>query len=169
MWPRRRKDDNAADSVLSTASEPMITPMSHADLNECWRLDQKCFTDGEAYDRETFRYLLSHKQSVCSKVITPAGQMIAFLVGMIESDGTGHVVALAVTPDYRRRGYGRCLMMSVEERFYDRGVRNVRLEVRTSNHAAQNLYFEMGYKIIRRMPRYYTNGDDGYMMVKTLL
>ena len=48
----------------------------------------------------------------------------------------------------------------------ERGVQTVRLEVRTSNAAAQNLYFDLGYKIVRRMPRYYTSGDDGYLMVK---
>lgn len=169
MWQRRRKEEGAIESVMAGAKEPIIAPMSYGDLHECWRLDQRCFTDGEAYDRETFRYLLSHKQAVCSKVMTPAGEMVAFLVGMVEPDGTGHVVALAVSPEFRRRGYGRCLMMAVESSFYERGVRTVRLEVRTSNDAAQNLYFDMGYKIIRRMSHYYTNGDDGYMMVKTLL
>ena len=57
-------------------------------------------------------------------------------------------------------------MYAVEKGFIERGVQTVRLEVRTSNAAAQNLYFELGYKIVRRMPRYYTSGDDGYLMVK---
>ena len=154
---------------MVAAVEPQIAQMTYSDLNECWRLDQRCFSDGEAYDRETFRYLLSHEQSVCSKVMTASGEMIAFIVGMIEADRTGHVVALGVGPEFRRSGYGRQLMWAIERRFFERGVTTVRLEVRISNQAAQNLYFSMGYKIIRRMSRYYTNGDDGYMMVKTLL
>jgi ribosomal protein S18 acetylase RimI-like enzyme len=44
----------------------------------------------------------------------------------------------------------------------------VRLEVRTSNVAAQKLYLNLGYKIVRRMSRYYTSGDDGFLMVKNL-
>ena len=142
--------------------------MNPADLNECWRLDQRCFSDGEAYDRETIRYLLSHTQSVCYKVISASNEMIAFVVGMIEPDHTGHVVALGVAPESRRAGHGRRLMHAVEKGFFESGITTVRLEVRTSNDAAQKLYFDLGYKIVRRMPRYYTSGDDGYLMVKNL-
>ncbi len=167
MWPRRRKGKNDQnDSQMPIIPEHVVMVMSYNDLNECWRLDQRCFSDGEAYDRETIRYLLSHNQAVCYKVVTPSSMMIAFVVGMIEPDNTGHVVALGVSPDHRRRGHGRRLMHAVERGFSDRGVNTVRLEVRTSNDAAQKLYFDLGYKIIRRMPRYYTSGDDGYLMVK---
>jgi ribosomal-protein-alanine N-acetyltransferase len=142
--------------------------MTQVDLDECWRLDQRCFSDGEAYDRETIRYLLSHAQSVCFKMVSPANQMIAFVIGMVEPDRTGHVVALGVDPLYRRLGHGRHLMYAVEQGFFKNSIVTVRLEVRTSNEVAQNLYFDLGYKIVRRMPRYYTSGDDGYLMIKSL-
>jgi ribosomal-protein-alanine N-acetyltransferase len=154
---------------MAVTTGPVVKEMTYSDLNECWRLDQRCFSDGEAYDRETIRYLLSHSQSVCFKVVTPTGEMMAFVVGMQEPDGTGHVVALGVGPEHRRRGYGRWLMHSIEQGFLERGIMTVRLEVRTSNEAAQRLYFDLGYKIVRRMPRYYTSGDDGYLMIKNLL
>ena len=59
-------------------------------------------------------------------------------------------------------------MYAIEQGFLNNGISTVRLEVRTSNDAAQKLYFDLGYKIVRRMPRYYTSGDDGYLMVKSL-
>ena len=169
MWPRRRKENSPSlADVTRAAPGPIIRAMGYSDINECWRLDQRCFSDGEAYDKETFRYLLSHNNSVCYKVVTEIGEMLAFVVGMIEGDGNGHVVALGVKPEDRRRGHGRRLMWAIERGFYERGVRTVRLEVRTSNDTAQKLYFDLGYKIIRRMQRYYTSGDDGYLMIKTL-
>jgi ribosomal protein S18 acetylase RimI-like enzyme len=142
--------------------------MGQGDLNECWRLDQQCFSDGEAYDRETIRYLLCHAQSVCYKVVDGTSDMIAFVVGMVEPDGTGHVVALGVSPTHRRVGHARRLMSAVESGFLNRGISTIRLEVRTTNSAAQQLYLTLGFKIVRRMPRYYTSGDDGYLMVKSL-
>lgn len=154
--------------MVAPALQYAVMPMGHGDLNECWRLDQRCFSDGEAYDRETIRYLLSHAQSVCYKIVSPSDQMMAFVVGMIEPDDTGHVVALAVAPEYRRMGYGRRLMYEVEQGFLRRGIATVRLEVRTSNIAAQRLYHDLQYKTVRRMPRYYTSGDDGFLMVKDL-
>lgn len=149
-------------------AQSIVLPMGHGDINDCWRLDQRCFSDGEAYDRETIRYLVSHAQSVCHKIISPSDQMLAFVVGMIEPDGTGHVVALAVAPEHRRSGLGRRLMAEVEQGFLRRGITTVRLEVRTSNVAAQKLYLNLDYKIVRRMSRYYTSGDDGFLMVKNL-
>jgi len=167
MWPRRRKErfDQLSWAALA---QSIVLPMGHGDINDCWRLDQRCFSDGEAYDRETIRYLVSHAQSVCHKIISPSDQMLAFVVGMIEPDGTGHVVALAVAPEHRRSGLGRRLMAEVEQGFLRRGITTVRLEVRTSNVAAQKLYLNLGYKIVRRMSRYYTSGDDGFLMVKNL-
>jgi [ribosomal protein S18]-alanine N-acetyltransferase len=152
---------------MAPAPQSVVKQMNYNDLNECWRLDQRCFSDGEAYDRETIRYLLSHTQSVCYKVVVTHEEMVAFVVGMIEPDNTGHVVALGVGPEHRRLGHGRRLMRAVEQGFVERGVSTVRLEVRTSNLAAQKLYLDLGYKIVRRMPRYYTSGDDGYLMVKS--
>jgi len=167
MWPRRRKEK--IDQFIMAVAQSVVMPMGQGDLNDCWRLDQRCFSDGEAYDRETIRYLLSHLQSVCHKVVSPVDEMMAFVVGMIEPDNTGHVVALGVAPEHRRLGLGRRLMYEVEQGFLRRGVSTVRLEVRTSNAAAQSLYLNLGYRIVRRMPRYYTSGDDGYLMVKSLL
>ena len=45
----------------------------------------------------------------------------------------------------------------------------MRLEVRTDNRGAQELYELIGYTITQRMERYYSTGDDGYMMVKSIL
>jgi ribosomal-protein-alanine acetyltransferase len=168
MWPRWRRDKAGSETLMAAPTRSVVRTMSFGDVDECWRLDQRCFTDGEAYDRETIRYLLSHGQSVCYKMMSGADAMVAFVVGMIESDNTGHVVALGVGPEQRRLGHGRRLMDAIEQGFQDRGVKTVRLEVRTSNHPAQNLYFNLGYKIVRRMPRYYTSGDDGYLMVKNM-
>jgi len=36
-----------------------IRPLTISSLDDCWRLDQRCFVDGEAYSRETFEYLLT--------------------------------------------------------------------------------------------------------------
>ena len=41
-----------------------IRPLTISQLDECWRLDQRCFIDGEAYSRETFDYLLTAPEFV---------------------------------------------------------------------------------------------------------
>ena len=41
-----------------------VRPLTISHLDECWRLDQRCFVDGEAYSRETFEYLLTAPESI---------------------------------------------------------------------------------------------------------
>jgi ribosomal-protein-alanine N-acetyltransferase len=47
-------------------------------------------------------------------------------------------------------------------------VRLVRLEVRTLNTPAQKLYENLGYTISQTLPKYYSNGGDGLLMLKSL-
>lgn len=145
-----------------------IRPMTSAHLDECWRLDQRCFVDGEAYSRETFEYLLTSPDSVSYRAVTPDGTMVGFIVGLVEPQATGHVTTLGVAPEHRRRRVARRMLERVEEGFRRRRVRTVRLEVRSINEGAQALYRELGYVVTQRLPRYYSNGGDGLLMIKAL-
>jgi ribosomal-protein-alanine N-acetyltransferase len=60
------------------------------------------------------------------------------------------------------------MLLRVEEGFRRRHVRTVRLEVRSVNDAAQELYRKLGYVVTQRLPRYYSNGGDGLLMVKAI-
>lgn len=145
-----------------------VRPLTVSQLDECWRLDQRCFVDGEAYSRDTFEYLLTAPECVAYRVVTTGGAMVGFVIGLIEPDHTGHVTTVGVSPDHRRRHLANRLMLKVEEGFRRRGVRLVRLEVRSVNSSAQQLYLSLGYTITQRLPKYYSNGGDGLLMVKSL-
>src|SRR6267154_5908714 len=110
-----------------------IRPLTISHLDECWRLDQRCFVDGEAYSRETFEYLLTAPEAVAYRVVATNGSMVGFVIGLIEPDHTGHVTTVGVAPDHRRRQLATRLMVKVEEGFRRRNVRLVRLEVRSLN------------------------------------
>jgi ribosomal-protein-alanine acetyltransferase len=145
-----------------------LRPLTISQLDECWRLDQRCFIDGEAYSRETFEYLLTAPESVSYRAVTAGGVMVGFVIGLIEPDHTGHVTTVGVAPEHRRRSLAKRLMSQVEEGFRRRDVRLVRLEVRAVNDAAQKLYQNLGYTITQKLPKYYSNGGDGLLMVKSL-
>jgi ribosomal protein S18 acetylase RimI-like enzyme len=145
-----------------------VRPLTVAQLDECWRLDQRCFVDGEAYSRETFEYLLTSPDSVSYRAVTADGLMVGFIVGIIEPDATGHVTTLGVAPEHRRRGIARRMLLKVEDGFRRRRVTISRLEVRSVNTGAQDLYRELGYAVTQRLPRYYSNGGDGLLMIKAL-
>ncbi len=145
-----------------------VRPLTISQLDECWRLDQRCFIDGEAYSRETFDYLLTAPESVSYRIVTSGGGMVGFVIGLVEPDHTGHVTTVGVAPEHRRRNLAKRLMRQVEDGFRKRSVRLVRLEVRALNVPAQMLYASLGYSIAQRLPKYYSNGGDGLLMLKSL-
>jgi ribosomal protein S18 acetylase RimI-like enzyme len=146
-----------------------IRPLTVAQIDECWRLDQRCFVDGEAYSRETFEYLLTSPDSVSYRAVTPDGTMVGFIVGIVEPDATGHITTLGVAPEHRRRGIAQRMLVKVEDGFRRRAVRIARLEVRSVNTGAQELYVRLGFSVTQRLPRYYSNGGDGLLMIKSLV
>lgn len=80
----------------------------------------------------------------------------------------GHVVSLAVSSEFRRMKIGSSLMQSVHEEFKKHGIREVYLEVRVDNDPAISLYKKLGYSIVKRIPYYYADGTDAYMMILKL-
>ena len=160
---------NAAEETLTLSDERYdIRPLTISQLDECWRLDQRCFVDGEAYSRDTFEYLLTSPESVAYRAVTSDGLMVGFIVGLVEPQNTGHITTLGVAPEHRRRRIAERMLKRVEESFRRRHVRTIRLEVRSVNSGAQNLYRNLGYTVTQRLPRYYSNGGDGLLMIKSI-
>ncbi|HKX28303.1 MAG TPA: GNAT family N-acetyltransferase [Blastocatellia bacterium] len=153
---------------ISKAFKGSLRPLALSDLNELWQLDLRCFVDGEAYERETFRYLLSNSNTIARQIRSEFDEMSAFAIAVIEPDGVGHITTIGVAPEYRRRGLARLMLHEIERSFLARRVSTIRLEVRVGNTAAQKLYEQLNYIIVQRMGKYYSNGDDGYLMVKSL-
>lgn len=149
--------------------EAILQPMLIEDLEACWELDQKCFPSCEAYDRDMVRYLLTHQGRICYKIVNSLEKMQGFVIGLVQEDGTGHIVCLAIAPEARKHGYGRWLMERLEKGFRLRDIITLRLEVRTTNKQAIHLYTKLGYFIVERLKQYYADGGDAYLMIKSLL
>ncbi|RLE95884.1 MAG: ribosomal-protein-alanine N-acetyltransferase [Thermoprotei archaeon] len=96
------------------------------------------------------------------------GRIVGYVIGLCKKWGEGHVISLAVHPDYRRKGIGRALMEALLTRFKERGMQAARLEVRVSNTPAIRLYEKLGFRIKGVLRGYYLDGEDAYLMVKEL-
>jgi ribosomal-protein-alanine N-acetyltransferase len=76
-----------------------------------------------------------------------------------------HVTTIAVDPDHRGRGVGELLLNALIDHAYELGAKQITLEVRVSNTAAQRLYLKYGFQPAGTRPRYYTdNGEDALIM-----
>lgn len=136
------------------------------DLDSVLKIEFLCFGQG-AYSEDLLRlYLaLSPKTLLMAEM---GGAVVGYVIGLTKRWGEGHVLSLAVHPDYRRRGVATALMKELLERFKSEGARAARLEVQVSNKAAINLYRKLGFKTISVARGYYPDGKDAYLMVATL-
>jgi [ribosomal protein S18]-alanine N-acetyltransferase len=76
-----------------------------------------------------------------------------------------HVTTIAVDPAHRGKGVGELLLNALIDHAYELGGRQITLEVRVSNTAAQQLYVKYGFQPAGKRPRYYTdNGEDALIM-----
>ena len=97
------------------------------------------------------------------------GGLIGYGVGVttnqIRPPGiVGEVISLAVLPDYRSHGIGRALLEALAGFLAGRGMGEVYLQVAVGNATAQSLYQQAGYQMVERLPRYYVNGEDAYLL-----
>lgn len=79
---------------------------------------------------------------------------------------TGHIMNIAVDPVHRGKGVGSALLRAAMDHLRRMDASCAELEVRTDNASAIRLYERYGFQISQRLPRYYQNGDDAYLMVR---
>jgi ribosomal-protein-alanine N-acetyltransferase len=94
------------------------------------------------------------------------GHPVGFLAGVISSDSQARILMFAVSSGWRRRGFGRQMMDAFVQTCVMRGLRRIELEVRISNEEAIRFYKRYGFEISAVLPKFYTDGEDGFKMVK---
>lgn len=95
-------------------------------------------------------------------------RVVGYIIGVIRWRIIGHILSIAVHPEFRRRGIGSKLLMEEELMMKSKGVKVVRLEVRKSNEPAIRMYTRLGYLKAFVKPCYYEDGEDAYVMFKVL-
>ncbi len=143
----------------------LIEPMREDDLDEVVEIEEVTGLNRwgyEAYRRE----LLKNPNSVMlvARNLHPGRSVIGFFAGWTVEDEL-HVNNVAAHPDYRRMGVGQSLMEAGIDVARLRGVAFVLLEVRASNHAAQELYKKIGFVFVNRRRDYYrAPTEDAFVM-----
>ncbi len=129
---------------------PACEPMRESDL------DQVLHNETQAYRHpwtlRTFRDCL-HAGYECH-VMRDGGRVIAHGVLCVILDES-HLLTLCVAPRYRRTGLGRRMLRHLLARAAERGAQSCFLEVRPSNTAARELYYQLGFVQVGQRRDYY--------------
>ena len=79
-------------------------------------------------------------------IVPKENDNVAGYAGMYLSFEEGNITNVAVNPLSRRKGIGEKIVRDILNRAYEKGVRDVFLEVRETNSVAIALYEKIGFK-----------------------
>ncbi len=129
------------------------------------RLDRRSFKPVDTYAWYEFLYLSVWPGLIALKAVA-AERVVGFIAAdPRQQEGHTIIVTLAVDPEYQRRGIGERLLREVEARTT---LPRFQLMVRKSNLPALHLYRKLNYTIVETWSHYYEDGEDAYVMEKTL-
>lgn len=145
-----------------------IRPLTMEHLPEVLRLNIRCFRNGDNYTKHTFEYLLNEPKTLSYRVVTPLDELVGFAFVMVNENNAAHLTTIGVAPEHRRRKLAEKLLDHIEAALKIREIGTILLEVRVRNESAQDLYRKADYTIVQRIGKYYNNGEDCFLMMKSL-
>lgn len=133
--------------------------MRRSDLHIVAEIERQSFSD--PWSLSTFREAIDGKNPHSYFRVVRLSQVpIAYVNYWLILD-EAHIINFAVSPAYRRSGLGKYLLAKSLVYIRRKGGRQVHLEVRLSNTPAQNLYRQLGFRLVHIRRRYYQdNGED---------
>jgi ribosomal protein S18 acetylase RimI-like enzyme len=152
--------------MLPTYTTRRVRP---ADLDRILEIEDACFgVDG--YDRNLFAeyfnksgdlfLLIERRKNICGYVLSCIrGRTVV---------PTAELVSLAVEPAARRKGAATVLLAGTLRRLRRRSIARLSLMVKVTNDPAIAFYNRHGFIRMRRVPRYYEDGADGFLMSREL-
>ncbi|SMC16246.1 ribosomal-protein-alanine N-acetyltransferase [Desulfacinum hydrothermale DSM 13146] len=81
-----------------------------------------------------------------------------------EEDGKATILKVAVHPQARGRGVASALVQGALDRFRERGIRNVDLDVKIISSGAVRLYEKFGFRVQRMVT--IDSGDTSFYIMK---
>ncbi len=145
-----------------------VRPLRPADMDAVLSIERASFGE-DAYDRNLF----AEYERICAGLFLVAqgahgiaGYSIAWIVSGRPT--LANLISIAVLPEARGSGAASLLLTSTIRRLKLRGADRLTLTVRGSNARAIRFYERHGFTALRRMPRYYEDGEDGLLMRRDL-
>jgi len=152
--------------VRKELSGIVIDDMKVADLAEVLAIETASFKTPWS---ETLFYNEICKAIAVSRVAKIDGKVVGYLCANIILD-EGHILNLAVHPEFRSLGIASSLIKEMIEIMRERDCRSVFLEVRISNEQARIMYEKYGFTLLGTRKNYYISPvEDAVIMVLRLI
>jgi ribosomal-protein-alanine N-acetyltransferase len=129
---------------------PELAPMREGDLAEVMEIEDAIYT--HPWTRTNF--VDSLRAGYDCRTWRLNGELIGYFV-LMAAAGEAHLLNLSVAEPHQRRGHGATLLQEAARLARSRGAKNMFLEVRPSNRAAQGLYTRFGFRKVAVRRGYY--------------
>jgi [ribosomal protein S18]-alanine N-acetyltransferase len=111
---------------------------------------------------------LKNPKSIPLVARTTNGKVAGYLCASRIID-EGHILNLAVHPDFRKKGVASALIGEIVEQLRNEECRSIFLEVRISNSSARSIYERFGFTVLGIRKNYYGSPEeDALIMVLRL-
>jgi ribosomal-protein-alanine N-acetyltransferase len=153
-------------TVTPPRASLQVRPAARADLLEVFRIEQSAFPQPWPYG--AFEGFLGQDGFLVAA--DESGGVVGYVVAdTVPNHGQplGHIKDIAVHPDRRGEGIGATLLQRALEVLRSVDAARVKLEVRAGNEAAIHLYREFGFSHHHTIPRYYDDGEDALVMIRS--
>lgn len=134
-----------------------------ADLDRIQEIEDASFGK-DAYDRK----LLAEYWHNCGDLFLMAvrrNRICGYALTCTRADArSAEVISIAIDPAARRMGAASVLLASTIRRLRRRGIARLHLMVKVTNYEARRFYEKWGFARVRRVKKYYEDGEDGIRM-----
>ncbi len=140
----------------------VLTPMRRRHLRGVLRIEH------QVYPRPWSLGLYMSELALSSTrvyVVARAGPNVVGYAGLMLVADDAHVTTIAVDPAWHRRHVGTRLLLCLVGQAVARGARQLTLEVRVSNTAAQGMYRRFGFAPAGVRKRYYVDNDEDALVM----
>jgi len=137
--------------------EVTISPMRRRHLRSVLRIEQQVYP--RPWSLGLFMSELGYRGSRVY-VVARVGNTVVGYGGLMLVTDDGHVTTLAVDPAWQRHKLGTQVLHTLASEAVVRGAKNLTLEVRAGNHAAQALYRAFGFAPAGVRKGYYVETNE---------
>jgi ribosomal-protein-alanine N-acetyltransferase len=142
-----------------------IRPAAVADAERLLPIERRCFSD--PWSVAAFEEILQSPLGL-GRVAERGEEIKGYLIARVVA-GEGEILNLAVAPEARRKGLGGLLLEAGIDALASAGAREIFLEVREQNVAAQQLYQRRGFRPVGLRARYYRNPVEDAIVLRLAL
>ena len=113
----------------------------------------------EGWSEKLYREELDSPEKVYIVAVEDDDSVIGF-GGFAQVFDEGHIMNIAVTQSFRKKGIGTSILTRMIDCGKQRGINAFTLEVRRTNVAAISLYEKTGFKLVGVRKNYYGGKED---------